>query len=403
MSRRSGQCGSIEKKGGFYVVRFWLDVPGQELRVHKSVRICPVKGQGTMTKPERERRAREIIAESGADSEQHFRKVEAVNLGTTFRQQAEWWIKNVQDRKRKPVKAHTVTSWKSHLVWINPVIGDMPLADVGNRTMRDLVARMTDEGYAAKSIRNFSQVVKMVTASAICDDGEEMYPRKWNAEFIDFPDVTGQHTPVFKGNAVEQIVSKAEGKMRILYALLAATGLRIGEALALEVSHFDRDARTLSIVQGVWNGKLQTPKTRAGVREVDLAPEIAAMLSEYLRDRKTGFIFRSASGGTLGQSNILRRDLHPLLAKLEHEKCGFHAFRRFRVTHLRKQNAPEDLLRFWIGHGDKTITDRYALLKRDLAFRRTVCENVGIGFSIEVVPLCPPTSENQPRPQVIHN
>ena len=269
--------------------------------------------------------------------------------------------------------------------------------------MRDLVARMVGEGYSPKSIRNFSQVVKMTVGSAIRDDGEEMYPRKWTREYIDFPDVTGQHTPVFTGKAVEQIVSKAEGQTRILYALLAATGLRIGEALALEVPHYDREARTLSISQGVYNGRLQTPKTRAGVREVDLAPEIAAMLGEYLRDRKTGFFFRSASGGTLGQSNILRRDLHPILAKLEHEKCGFHAFRRFRVTHLRKQNAPEDLLRFWIGHGDKTITDRYAQLKRDLPFRKTVCEHVGIGFSVDFVPYGTQAIENEPVPQRVDN
>src|SRR2546430_170018 len=29
------------------------------------------------------------------------------------------------------------------------------------------------------------------------------------------------------------------------------------------------------------------------------------------------------------------------------EKCGFHAFRRFRITHLRKQRVMEVLLRIW--------------------------------------------------------
>jgi len=115
MSRRSGQNGHIERRGKFYVVRFWMDQAGQEKRVHRSVRICPVKGPGSKTKPERERCAREIIAESGADTEQHFRQIEAVNLGTSFRQQSEWWIQHVQDRKRKPVKPHTISSWKSHL------------------------------------------------------------------------------------------------------------------------------------------------------------------------------------------------------------------------------------------------------------------------------------------------
>jgi hypothetical protein len=85
-----------------------------------------------MTKPGRARRAREIIEESGADTAAHFRQVVAVNLGTTFRQQSEWWIRHMQDRKRKPVKPHTVSSWKSHLKWINSRLGDMPVSNVNN-------------------------------------------------------------------------------------------------------------------------------------------------------------------------------------------------------------------------------------------------------------------------------
>ncbi len=84
------------------------------------------------------------------------------------------------------------------------------------------------------------------------------------------------------------------------------------------------------------------------------------------------------------------------------EKTGFHSFRRFRVTHLRKQGTPEDLLRFWIGHGDKTVTDRYAKLSEDVAFRKTQAERVGIGFNLEVVPCCPRTfNEEQPSQVVV--
>jgi hypothetical protein len=46
-----------------------------------------------------------------------------------------------------------------------------------------------------------------------------------------------------------------------------------------------------------------------------------------------------------------------------HEKCGFHAFRRFRFTNLRKQGVPEDLLRFWIGHVRKAYISDMDLLR----------------------------------------
>jgi hypothetical protein len=68
----------------------------------KAFASAPATGPGKLNKSQREYRAKEIIAESGADSEQHFNAVQAVNLGTTFQQQADWWLQHIATRKRKP-------------------------------------------------------------------------------------------------------------------------------------------------------------------------------------------------------------------------------------------------------------------------------------------------------------
>jgi integrase len=400
MSRRSGQSGSVERKRGFYVVRYWEDKAGQEKRVHRSVQICPVSGPGSMTKPERARRAQEIIEESGADTAAHFRQVVAVNLGTTFRQQSEWWIRHVQDRKRKPVKPHTVSSWKSHLKWINSRVGDVPLSNVNNLALKELVSKMSEVGFTPKTITLYAAVVKMVVASAIDPDGEVVYPRKWNHEFIDLPTVVDQRTPIFTAQEVEQIISAAEGQFRVLYTLLAATGLRAGEALALEVGHF-HDGAKIQVSQGLWNGKLQSPKTRAGYREVDLPSGMVPMLESFIGDRTSGFIFRARNGRPLHQAEVLCHNLHPILASVGLAKCGFHAFRRFRVTHLRKQGCPEDLLRFWIGHADTNVTDRFSKPSEDTTYRKAVAERMGLGFNLELVPQCPPTLDESQSLQTL--
>ena len=64
------------------------------------------------------------------------------------------------------------------------------------------------------------------------------------------------------------------------------------------------------------------------------------------------------------------------------DKAGFHAFRRLRTTHLRKNRVPEDVLRFWIGHADKSVTDAYSRVKDDVAFRQLCAANVGLGFEL---------------------
>ena len=84
------------------------------------------------------------------------------------------------------------------------------------------------------------------------------------------------------------------------------------------------------------------------------------------------------------QTNILKRSLHPILKELQRDKAGFHSFRRYRVTHLRKNRGPEDVLRFWIGHADKTVTDGYSKVRDDVAFRQLCATNVGLGFVLPI-------------------
>jgi len=383
MTRRFGQSGYVEKKGNAFYVRFRIDVLGQEKRAYTSVRICPLSGPGSMTKPERARRAREIIAESGADSPELFNRVQVVNLGVTFRQQSEWWLRYMQKRKRKPIKPATMKGWENQLKkWLNPNLGDIAVADINNRTLKELVSKMTDKGLSPQTIHTYVKTVKMVVASAVNEDGDELYPRKWNNEFIDLPEIRDQRTPSFTGEDLTQIVASAKGQFRVLYALLGGTGLRIGEAAGLEIQDVSPDASAIRIRQSVWNGRKQSPKTHSALREVDLHPSLAAMLKAFIGEREAGLLFQTKNGRPLLQSNIIRRSLHPILKKMGRAKAGFHSFRRYRVTHLRKNRVPEDLLRFWIGHAGKSVTDGYSMVKSDVAFRQLCAANVGLGFEL---------------------
>lgn len=397
MSRRSGQSGYIEERGNAYYVRFRIDVQGQEERQYACVRICSTSGPGKMTKPARERRAKEIIAESGADTEKHFKAVQAVNLGVTFQQQAERFMQHVKNRKRKPIKPATAKAWDNCLEkWLNPHLGLVPVSAVNNLVLKELVTKMADAKLSPKSIHNYAQIVKMVVASAVDEQGEELYPRKWNHEFIDLPEVKNQHRPTFTSEGVTGILAASEGQWRMLYALLAGTGLRIGEAAGLEVKHISADGLTLKIQQSVWGGQVQTPKTQNAFREVDLHPSLASLLKAHVGQGTSGLLFCSGTGKPISQTNILKRSLYPILKSLGLEKAGFHAFRRFRTTHLRKNRVPEDLLRFWIGHADKSVTDSYSRVKDDVAFRQVCAANVGLGFEL-------PAENSAQKPVVARN
>jgi integrase len=137
--------------------------------------------------------------------------------------------------------------------------------------------------------------------------------------------------------------------------------------------------------------KVQTPKTEAGYRQIDIPISLAKLLKSYVGDRESGLLFPNESGFPLSQTNVNRRSLIPILQKLGVKERGFHAFRRFRITWLRKQRTPEDLISFWCGHAHKTITDTYSKLSDDLEYRLEVAEKVGVGFDVPapMAPLAP--------------
>ena len=380
MSRRS-QVGSIEKTGKWYVVRFWKDVPGQEQRVHASERICPVSGPGSLNRTERRRRALQIVMSSGVNDPQKFAET---TVGTTFKEQSERFMQQASERKRRPIKPKTLQEWRYCMdKWLNPNLGEMPLADVHNGALKALVAKMDAAGLSPKSINNHIGLAKQVVGSAKNENGEPLFPRKWDAEFIDLPTVRNQRKPKFTSEQVSSLLRNVAGQKRVLYALLAGTGLRIGEALGLEIDkHISPDCRVLHVRQSVWNRKPQEPKTANAVREVDICPALAAMLKEFIGDRKSGFLFTSETGRPLSDTNVLHRSLHPALKKLGIEQCGFHAFRRFRATFLSGCRVPESLIRFWLGHASKNVTDGYVRWEQEPAYRLSVADSVGLGFEL---------------------
>ncbi len=327
--------------------------------------------------------------------------VESTN-GVTFREQAEWFLNHAMNRTRRPVKPATITTWRNCVVkWLNPNLGETPLAAVNNGTVKALVNTMHQAGLSPKTVSNYVGLVKLIVASALDRNGEQLFPRKWNHDFMDLPIIENQHQPTFTAETMSSIVQNADGQEQVLYALLAGTGLRVGEAFGLEVRHLSSNCQTISVEQACWEREIQTPKTKNAYRRVDVCSALASLLKTFIGKRQAGLLFTNRNGKPLSQTNVVRRSLHPILKELNVEKTGFHAMRRFRTTWLRKQRAPEDIIKFWLGHAKESVTDTYSKLADDGGFRKEVAETVGTGFEVPSV-LRPmrPRKSNETRMEV---
>jgi integrase len=388
LSRRVGQDGHIEKSGRWYVVRYWKDISGQEKRVHVRERICPVSGPGLLSKSERKRKAREIIQASGADTAEYFTAIVKPNpTGVTFREQSEVWLQNSQKRKRNPIgRSYAVTIQGALDKWILPVIGDLPLSSVDNLAVKPLIDKMSAAGLSARTVNKYVEFVQQVVASLKGADGEPVHKRTWDAETMDLPEVVQaeQSRPSLKADPISKLIQGSSGQEQVLYVLLAATGMRVSEALALETRHFTNNGRTIIVDQQVEKNApriVKHLKTDAAKREIDLHPDVAEYLRKYMLG-KTGLLFHTASGTPHLNGNLEARWLTPRLEQmgLDEKGMGWHAFKRFRKTWLRGQRCLEDINNFWMAHKPKTMSELYSHLHEELLLRLDEAERVGYGF-----------------------
>jgi integrase len=209
-----------------------------------------------------------------------------------------------------------------------------------------------------------------------------------------------QNTPSFSAEIMSGLATWKYSRERMVFILCGASGLRIGEALGIEIDkHISSDFRTITIKQKVRHCKVEnTLKTASADREIDLHSGISALLMEFVDGRKTGFLFKTENGKPVGSSNIIRRHLHPALKQpgfinphTGTHKAGNHAFRRFRNTYLRNYTqCTEGIRNFWMGHSDESMDGLYDKIAEDVEFRREMAEKCGFGFKVlPVVPNVP--------------
>ncbi|HEY3946086.1 MAG TPA: tyrosine-type recombinase/integrase [Solirubrobacteraceae bacterium] len=174
---------------------------------------------------------------------------------------------------------------------------------------------------------------------------------------------------------MELVVEQIDQSHRLMFELLAATGLRRSELLVLEGRHLALDGERPHVKirqrvrrrrgEGLVIGPL---KSRYSKRDVP----IRCTLAERLAADGAGegeLVFRSAAGSVLDPDNLATRVLAPACKAAGVEWAGFHTFRHTVASRLfaEGRNVVKVHQR-WLGHHSASFTlDTYVhLLDNDL-------------------------------------
>jgi len=373
---------------------FRIDVPGQakQTGVRVPLGLCRDRMSAML-------KLHEAMQEAGVLDVQKVR--ERITPVLSFEEQAAWWLAEIKagrivnSKTRKPIRANTVDAYSTAIAYLNGVVGNLPLASLDNPEARKLVASMKAEKAGNgrrlddKTIVEFFRVFRRVIASARDERLREVYPREWDLAYIGLPKVNKreQHRPTFTAKEIFFILLNARRPLyRALFTLLAGSGLRIGELLALEIEkHVSPDCSVIYVRQqrDRRSGIQLTLKTEAGFRDVDLHPLLAEMLRSYIGDRRSGFLFESANRTMLWPGTVYRDGLRPILEKMGRSRVRFHAFRRFREATLQRSEVRQILIDFWMGHENADMSSRYGKqLTEEVEFRQQWAQKVGLGFEL---------------------
>ncbi len=125
-----------------------------------------------------------------------------------------------------------------------------------------------------------------------------------------------------------RLLDEVPAKWRPLFELVAATGLRISEAIGLRWSDLvlDGAAPHLQVRRAIVKGATVAPKSRHGARLIPPTAELAAALRAYRPDDASddAFVFPGRGGGASDQGSLRRRVLIPAAERSGLTGVGFH-------------------------------------------------------------------------------
>lgn len=151
----------------------------------------------------------------------------------------------------------------------------------------------------------------------------------------------------------------------VYFRLLAFTGMRKGESLALKWSDIDLEKQTLYINKAVSRSAtglyIQTPKTSSSIRRISIDDKTVSILQEYKKESPDGLVFQSEDGGILSPAKP-RKWYLTAMKNLpdDFKQISIHGFRHTHASLLFEAGASIKDVQSRLGHSDiQTTMDVY--------------------------------------------
>jgi integrase len=274
---------------------------------------------------------RERIEEAEAKLEEARRTGDPAAVGQAERD-LDWARKR---RPRVPKKPDEEVAGAERALADIRLTGDPQKIEKAERRLAKARKR-TEKHLSDSTIRNALNPIRALYSTAVAEGLVRFNPTAKVAlpdrPSVDEDDHDDEVRP-FTREQLKMVLQLAPERHRLLLRFLAATGLRISEAVALQWRHLHLDGSRphVKVRRALVRGRVHPPKSRHGRRDVPLDPALVDALRRHHRETEWPEadhpVFASTVGGPLQVNNLRRRQLAPLFQEIDAPWASFHSFR----------------------------------------------------------------------------
>lgn len=238
-------------------------------------------------------------------------------------------------------------------VHVLPVLGDRSLSTLRRSDVQGLMRALSDH-LAPRTLRNVHDTLKRVLATAVDDRIIAHSP----CTRIVLPSVPDLEVEAPTAEQVHALVAAIDPRFRGLVVLLAGSGLRIGEALGLQVADVDFLRRTVRVERQRLQDKTIGPtKTGKSTRTVPLGTVVVDELAAHLANYRAGeWLFTTELGQPLNYRHW--RIEWARAQKTAGLVVKTHSLRHFTASALIAGGASVKSVQTVLGHSSAAITLR---------------------------------------------
>lgn len=193
-----------------------------------------------------------------------------------------------------------------------PYRRDWRLRDISKVDVQQFVGEKFRQGAGWQTVRNAWTLFSGILETAV----EYGYLTANPARGVKFPPGTLREAPaIISGDRFGRLLGELDEPYRTMVGRIAASGLRVGELLALRWRALDLESGTLRVEASVFEGAVQTPKTTQARRTIPLGPHIVSQLRDHRerfgRRADGELVFPNRMGDPHRESKLLQRVLRP--------------------------------------------------------------------------------------------